>query len=71
MVKLSWPLLNPSYPDPLITSCLLLATVTTRGNGNSALQLLRERPTDFDLVLSDVYMPGEALTILAVPSVYN
>lgn len=35
-----------------------LATVTTASNGSSALQLIRDRPVEFDLVLSDVYMPG-------------
>lgn len=32
--------------------------VTTYNTAAEALQILRERTSDFDLVLSDVYMPG-------------
>lgn len=37
---------------------LWIIAVTTCANGNTALRLLRENPLDYDLVLSDVYMPG-------------
>jgi CheY-like chemotaxis protein len=33
--------------------------VTTSVNGLNALSLLRSQPNHFDLVLSDVVMPGE------------
>ncbi len=33
--------------------------MTTAQNATAALQLLRERTVEYDLVLSDVYMPGE------------
>jgi len=32
--------------------------VTTSINGMSALEELRQHPNHYDLVLSDVYMPG-------------
>ena len=38
-------------------SCL--PAVTTSVNGLNALALLRSQPNHFDLVLSDVVMPGE------------
>lgn len=37
------------------------AAVTTSINGMSALEELRQHPNRYDLVLSDVYMPGEPL----------
>ena len=36
--------------------------VTTSINGMSALEELRQHPNHYDLVLSDVYMPGECMT---------
>ncbi len=38
---------------------LRLPAVTTSVNGLNALALLRSQPNHFDLVLSDVVMPGE------------
>lgn len=38
--------------------CLPPPAVTTSINGMSALEELRQHPNHYDLVLSDVYMPG-------------
>ena len=49
---------SPKQPHPL-PACLP-AAVETRSSGHDALELLRERQEhnhQFDLVLSDVYMP--------------
>ena len=35
-----------------------MSTVTTCPNGKAALDKLRDKSVHFDLVLSDVYMPG-------------
>lgn len=43
----------------LLTCCLCLPAVTTSVNGLNALALLRSQPNHFDLVLSDVVMPGK------------
>lgn len=40
------------------TPCIVHA-VTTCVNGATALGMLRDKSQHFDLVLSDVYMPGE------------
>lgn len=56
-LKIPWfQLLKQSMSNVYPTS--FRPTVTTCPNGSSALALLRANPTDFDLVLSDVYMPG-------------
>ena len=36
-----------------------MSAVETCVNGKEALKLLRDKDKNFDLVLSDVYMPGE------------
>mmetsp|Transcript_17306 Transcript_17306/g.29542 ORF Transcript_17306/g.29542 Transcript_17306/m.29542 type:complete len:569 (+) Transcript_17306:162-1868(+) len=41
--------------EQMLRKCKYTATTCT--NGSSALQILRERACDFDLVLSDVHMP--------------
>lgn len=57
-------IINGRTPPPPLTSALLLCrpAVETRSSGQDALTLLRERQeqhNQVDLVLSDVYMPGE------------
>jgi CheY-like chemotaxis protein len=47
----------PKPRHELTPSCCF-AAVTTCPNGLSALEKLRERSQHYDLVLSDVYMPG-------------
>ena len=42
-------------PDRFSSVCY---AVTTCPNGKAALEKLRDRSVHFDLVLSDVYMPG-------------
>jgi CheY-like chemotaxis protein len=44
--------------------CCLLIAVTTSINGMSALEELRQHPNHYDLVLSDVYMPGGGMAAL-------
>ena len=47
-----------------------MSAVETCVNGKEALKLLRDKDKNFDLVLSDVYMPGEmraAVSISAMP----
>ena len=39
-----------------------MSAVETCVNGKEALKLLRDKDKNFDLVLSDVYMPGEMQT---------
>ena len=41
-------------------------TVETCVNGKEALKLLRDKDKNFDLVLSDVYMPGAKRILQAV-----
>ena len=53
----------------LADACLVCPpTVTTSVNGLNALSLLRSQPNHFDLVLSDVVMPGEILLCCCRPS---
>ena len=42
----------------LVLTSTLRRAVTTCPNATTALELLRSKAMDFDLVLSDVYMPG-------------
>lgn len=45
--------------DHGLLHCELRLPVTTSNRVNHALELLREEDNDVDLVISDVYMPGE------------
>lgn len=44
-----------AYPSEAFAGC---GTATVATNGSSALEKLRRNPENYDLVLSDVYMPG-------------
>jgi CheY-like chemotaxis protein len=49
----------------------LFIAVTTCANGKQALDLLRDKTSHFDLVLSDVYMPGAGFSGLLPLSMIN
>lgn len=46
-------------------SAVMPNAVTTCSNANSALAILRDRMGEFDMVLSDVYMPGRQAAFTA------
>ena len=61
-LKHSYLQAEPALPlsHPFLTT--LLSAVTTCANGKDAINILRDRQSHCDLVLSDVYMPGAALS---------
>lgn len=55
-----WALMPPGHIHSFLTHCFIpWPAVCTCSAATSALDQLRDKSHNFDLVLSDVYMPGE------------